>query len=573
MFAIGTQDKNGSLQYHLGSVGQTQIGNLIFEVKQLAPKYFRLAIHNTGKPIKEGLNPATVNWANPETVLINAAYLIIPSNLNLKWQNELRCQLLSDNGQFKFFQIMSPAERHAQSPFIPGSDTQHALEGGTSVFWEAYEGSPVYAHNVPPQKLDLAKQYLRVIDGYSSTKWPLVSKLKELFSVRPTSLALNPTITPTTPIQDIGYYHENFNHHLGGNRDNRGHYFFKALYFDGDSNYHYDSPLYCLEYFLKSGDEAAFELGLEFVKRKWAYGWYKTSGIDSRVSYASKGEKTTYRLGDYLSAQPEKTWHESTVCYAHITGDPDLLALSQKIGDHLLGLTNDYVWNRAWGSRKIGWFLKNLKVHYFWTQNPAFKSKAESFINSTMSKVKNFGGVDEMWFANVGNGVQSEHSPWMDGKAFGAILEWIHEYGICQQHKPKLEQMLEYSCTHDTYDVGPYKAIKYNVWRPYVGVDMNAPILAAHGIGANNATFMWGLFMAHKVFPQNTIIKNTLGLMADLTFKSIGNTFSLMLQNGPMQPWQLGFYMGGTYGSASMKIHLAYQIACRDEWIKVAEQL
>lgn len=568
MFALVVQKSDGSFLIGQG-IGKTFDNNIELCIREISPNYYRFFITNYGKPEKQGLGSA--NWPASQTILIKEAFVVCPENLNLKWQAEVGASLVHQNPTLKVFRVLSDLDPHKMpSPHIPGSDTFHALEGGTSFYWECFANSHAQKNHVTisDETKQKVKNYLRIVDGYSSTKWPLVERVKQLMSVRPTSVNTNPAI------KDIGYYHERWNAHTGENKVNRGRYAFGALYFEGDSNYHYDSPLYCLETALKFNDDAAFELGLEFVKRKWMLGWFKSPGITPIISYASKGEKCAHRIGDYLSGSPEKTWHESTVLYAHLLQDPDLLLLSEHLGENLLAWQNTQVWNRAWGARKIAWYLKNLRVHYVFSENDAFKEKAESFINHCMSKVITHKGIDEMWFANVGNGVQTPDAPWMNGKAIGAILEWIDAYGICEEHRPKIEQMLEYQIQNDLIPIGPdYLHCKYNVWRPYDGVNMSAPIVSAQGLAHNSSMFLWGLAMGHKVFPQNEIIKTALKKMSDLAFGSIGKSVNHFAAHGQLGPSEVPFYQGAFYGPGSMKVHLATLIAARDEWVQAAEAL
>lgn len=547
-------------QLVLGELGEKTYGNISLKIRDVGGGVLRYTVHNGGKPYPAPIFQAGGSAWIPEPFLFRDVYILVPKGTVVRHAHIVRAAHAGDFMAGEAYHAISYYDQKQSSIRIPDSDQYHCLEGGQTAFWDVLE--PDTKNVVIESGRDDAKKFLKVEDGYESPNFPLLKQFHKMFSIDENSIDRH-----TSELRNLGWYLHNFNYRFGGNKDLAGWYNTGTYFIEGHSNARYDAPLYCFENWLKNDDDGAFELGIEMVKRKWALGYYKCDSIPPKHQYKSCGEKSAYRIGDFMSGSPEKTWHMSTVMAAAITGDADLVECTARLQDNLLAQGNGDVWNKSWGSRKIYRYLENLKVHYDFNGDEQVKLRAEAFINHVFSVLT----PEEIWFPNLGNGIMTPIRPWMQGKAMSGILQWVTEHNVGNQHLPKIKEMIDHFLKYYLNYLGTndeYASVYYSTLQPYNG----QPVVPTgiQSVGANTANFMQFLPMAIELFPEEDLYKNVYVKMGKLVYGSLGTTFTEYIQNGPVTQLNI---TPGIYGSSGLKTWLGIAMATRDEWIKNLDEL
>lgn len=544
MIAIGLRYANDFLEFHLG-IGEWTTGNITLKISEVFGAY-RFEVINKGFPEASALGG---NWVQ-EPLMFKEISIAFPKTHTLLWGSLLRAKPFGEwDGDSEYWNVVPESDKKQSSLLIPNSDKFHCLEGGTSVFWEAVVGQ-ASPYSLEQTRITKVKSLLGIIDGYESAQYPLVKKASKLWSLSDTAT--------NAPVRDLGWYMINYNFRFGSNLDTLGWHNFGNLYIELHSNYRYMPELYCLERYLKYGDEQALGMAFEMMKRKYMLGYFKTDKVPLAHRYASRSEKSNFRVGDSGNAyKQEKTWHVGFAMVAYLTQDPDLLDLRKKLEIHLLNQVNAQVWDGAWGDRKIGWYLMNLRAHYDLFGNEACSLKAKSFIDHVFAKVGT-----RTWFQNDGNGPTTTVKAWMTGKALVGILKWPEH---AAPYMDKIKSIVHWYLDHGIVSDADPRVI-YEVSQGYPGV---APIAypTVFKSGANTAAFLWGLCEVIPHFPNEQRFKDVAKKQADLVFKHLG-----VEMQSPI-PTDCTTIAPGAYGGAGLKEWLFLMMPARDKYLQLLESL
>lgn len=426
----------------IGGVGRTKLydGRVIFEVT--ADNVVR--VHNVGLPNPINLNAVTYK---SQPVYIKCV---------LAQDDTLVPELIGLNGTRAWAEV-APFIKGAyilidkDDPKVPAPgdalSTQYHLLDGSDCFEIRFvdPANPTATANIEAKALEERRKKcldLLNVDIQLLKEYPILQDLSGLYTANADS------INPQSMNRNFGWwlwpacYHARWGDwpalpYL------QSQYGFMSTWAnsDGLTNEHYDHPLFWMLSYLLRGDAVALEIGLTLLRKKISYGLYDINDTNHPYYGFWKQEKGN-RLGFYqLAPASAKEWDTSLVVASILTEEPIFQRALDVRVEALLKRPNDKVWPRAAGGRMAGRYLQNLLIFYKADINGRgneFISKAESFINYFFAALKPY----EKW---IPNDYDRDWTDTWEGMTFYNFAQKWMQMGICNQHIPRMAEMLEWT--------------------------------------------------------------------------------------------------------------------------------
>jgi len=311
-------------------------------------------------------------------------------------------------------------------PRVPESNTFHYIEGGERARWRVV-GAGV--DPTPPRTTvyDGAIRGWFGMDLAARSKHRRVMRVKSLFTKNAFS-----EIFDNGNNRNMGWwakwYTTRFNDpptkqlfgwiHQGGMASG-----------DGQTNYHYDLIAWVVERALdptisQTESDEAYAYAYRCALHQAAVG-LRRSVDDLTAQQGALLYEKGITPGDYQWPLTSHEWPAGLIMVAIMSQDPDLLAAVTAHRDHLLALVLNTIWGRAWGSRKMGWYLEALRAHHYFLTATGQTALAATVFTKAQSAVVQFlsevlGG--ETHFVNTGAGTRWD--PWQDVVTLEAMKRW-----------------------------------------------------------------------------------------------------------------------------------------------------
>jgi hypothetical protein len=419
--ALEIQLESGERVLQVGP-GRTDAGGATLVIGEPLPGRYRLQIQNRGRPrwILGARMPGDDLFFRRLSAAIPAGYVIKNWEAKDCVPDPSLSRAAAPLG-VEIWHLVLDGSRRDPHQNVPKSKEIFFLEGGTGAFWDVVRPDDVLEPlPADPVVIERCRRW-RGMGPFREEVLPRLVRLRELMTASAGSSR------PSVGRRDLGWLALNWHQRFAGGRlpAARGWFNFGSLIgADGHTNHNYDPEEACIETFLRTGQRGAYELALTLALAKVHQGLYQTD-TDSPVAYRWAYEKGANpgRPGDYRFPEPSHEWDSGCLMAAALSGDADLVLAMRRRGDALLGIRIPAL--RAFGARKVGWLLRNLRAHHHFTGEERFLARARELVDMVFATAR----PDETWLSNDIHGRNPLVDPWQMALLYSE-MEAFGEQGL-----------------------------------------------------------------------------------------------------------------------------------------------
>ncbi len=546
--AIEVELTNGERHLLVGP-GELRLGTTALRIREWGSGRFRLTIHNEGRP-RWILGART----DGDDFFFRRLTAAIPRGFVIKDWLGKECtpdpggsEALASRGA-ELWHLVLPEQSKDPHQAVPGSTQFHYLEGGTSAYWDVRTEADLLAP-LPsdPEVVTLCRTW-RGLGEFREDLLPRLVRLRSLMTASPGSAVFR------SPVRDLGWLALHWSTRFSGDRKPKalGWFVFGSLVgADGHSNHNYDPEEACIEQWLRSGDRGAYELASTLALAKIHHGLYRTV-TDSPAAYRWAYEKSSYpgKPGDYRFPEPSHEWDAGTLMVAHLSGDPDLLDAMRHRGEAVLRTKVPAL--RAFGARKVGWLLRNLRAHYHFTRDVRFLDRARELSQMVFDTAK----PGETWLSNDVLGPNAQVDPWQEALFYSEVLAF-QDQGLRGSFSDRVPEFVRWTIDHGTRIVpsslGPALEGGYTYNRETKSLTAPWP-----------STAIWFLPLLARLASENAADRDR--YYACLT-SSFGMAFQGWTNAAPLLPAREAQLDCSGYGAHGRKTMSQLLIFAEDRWL------